>query len=143
MKHSINNQQGFVLVTSMIFATVLALIAISAMRGVTLETKIVNMHQNKETTHQLAQSAIDQAFNSSSNFNDSTVNAAVTVSQTGVNTPTATVRVLAANMNVAGGFDSDVLVATAYEIDGNATTSDNKVRTDIVQGVTKIHRKTN
>ena len=139
----IKKQEGFVLVTSMIFAAVLALIAISAMKGVTLETKIVNMHQNKETTHQLAQSAIDQAFNRSDNFLDATISAPVTISQTGISAPTATVRVVANDLNVSGGFDADVLVATAYEIDGVATTVDNKVVTQIVQGVTKIHRKSN
>ena len=152
MKHknlkivSKRKQQGIVLVTSMIFALVIAFVALSSIRESSLETRIVNLNQNKETTFQLAQSAIDQTIKTTSNFNseteDESTTATITLTQQGFNTPSAAVLTIKPAQTVPG-FDSSQLAVSHYEITGEAITSDNKVKTEILQGVTKIYKPRN
>jgi hypothetical protein len=61
IKHSINKQQGAVLVMALVMLTVLTLIGVSSMSSSTLELKIAGNTQQHDTAFQAAQTVIDIA----------------------------------------------------------------------------------
>jgi type IV pilus assembly protein PilX len=74
-----NNQQGSILLVSMVILLVVTLIAVDSLNTATLQAKMVNNEALRELAFQESESTIEQALDDASNFSQATASRALPI----------------------------------------------------------------
>lgn len=152
MRASKHSQQGAVLIVSLILLLLITVIALSTMSSSTFQTAMVINAQQRESVFRTAESAAEQAlyadaFTQAYNayLKNGNAQASYSIPSSNLHTPltnvTMTAQLLCKGKGSAATYQElsansgSQMVSKIYESRGNANTSDQKVATQVVQGI--------
>ena len=150
MKYSMQNQQGAVLIVSLILLLLITVIALSTVSSSTFQTSMVVNAQQRESIFRVAESAAEQTLTNSllseaynTYLKNGSKPAPYSVPTADLTTPIADVTMTADLYHMGQGpkpigMSLELFQNWIYESRGNAESSDKKLETQVVQGTGKL-----
>jgi hypothetical protein len=143
-------QKGAVLIVSLVFLLLITAIAASTLTSSTFQTAMINNAQQRETVFRTAETAVEKSLELPDTVLDLAETAAKTdqsyaVPSTDLETTQPNVKQLAATITylderppIVEGYDPTRNTIKQYEVNGEATSTDDRVSVEIVQGIARV-----